>query len=489
MEQEIDFVNVLRFGLKANLMTIPKICCGLLEKTIESNGVFSIEDTPYLGDFLDTIVLHRLGMRILLGHQVTIHDDAYDTNNSKTEFHGILEDNCDFERYISQSVEDAKDVCKEYFYGLVPNVNINDKRRKYQCTFVPETLHHMIFELVKNSMRATIEHCFDHLYSSSSSSSSSNENIRKKHSTSEILRQISNNTDNIRTKIENEFLASADATKENEANGGGKNTSKEKLKNHYYDINIIITDDLDNGDVTVKVQDSGGGMTKHTSEKVFLYGYTTAFGQNRDNHSNININNIDQNSSRHNDYRMKDGYDTYSAFMYSDASFMDNSEEENARRQKSMQMNDGFDDINDNNNSIGDDSSSSSSISGNGDSISNSSSGSNIEEEDISKQLEILQSTIETSEEEVDTSWRGGKSQKWSDLVEFVSQEKYAKIDRAMLGAVKDAPMFGLGYGLPCVRVYAKYFGGSCKLYSIDGHGTDAYLHCPNLALLEGFKV
>jgi len=34
----------------------------------------------------------------------------------------------------------------------------------------------------------------------------------------------------------------------------------------------------------------------------------------------------------------------------------------------------------------------------------------------------------------------------------------------------------GLGYGLPMSRLYAKYFGGSLSLLSLDGWGTDVYL-------------
>lgn len=59
--------------------------------------------------------------------------------------------------------------------------------------------------------------------------------------------------------------------------------------------------------------------------------------------------------------------------------------------------------------------------------------------------------------------------------------ESLPQVDRSVLGAVKYTPMFGLGYGLPIVKVYAQYFGGSCKIQSIYGYGTDAYLDLNNL--------
>jgi len=43
------------------------------------------------------------------------------------------------------------------------------------------------------------------------------------------------------------------------------------------------------------------------------------------------------------------------------------------------------------------------------------------------------------------------------------------------------APLAGLGCGLPLSRLYARYFGGDLQLLSMEGHGTDAYLHLPRL--------
>ena len=40
-----------------------------------------------------------------------------------------------------------------------------------------------------------------------------------------------------------------------------------------------------------------------------------------------------------------------------------------------------------------------------------------------------------------------------------------------------DSPLAGLGYGLPISRLFARDCGGDLQVISMEGYGTDAYLH------------
>ena len=44
-----------------------------------------------------------------------------------------------------------------------------------------------------------------------------------------------------------------------------------------------------------------------------------------------------------------------------------------------------------------------------------------------------------------------------------------------------DAPLAGLGYGLPISRTYCRYFGGDLSIMSMEGYGTDAFVYLARL--------
>eukprot|EP00439_Symbiodinium_sp_Y106_P043332 s26_g5.t1 len=53
----------------------------------------------------------------------------------------------------------------------------------------------------------------------------------------------------------------------------------------------------------------------------------------------------------------------------------------------------------------------------------------------------------------------------------------------------KRTAVLPLGFGLPLARLTARYFGGDLRLQTVVGHGTNAYIHIPELQEEGDFPV
>ncbi|CAK9437559.1 uncharacterized protein LODBEIA_P19370 [Lodderomyces beijingensis] len=69
----------------------------------------------------------------------------------------------------------------------------------------------------------------------------------------------------------------------------------------------------------------------------------------------------------------------------------------------------------------------------------------------------------------------------WTYLYTTVDETPILESEHTNQSSFK-APMAGFGYGLPISRLYAQYFGGDLKLISMEGYGTDVYLHLNKLS-------
>ena len=62
-------------------------------------------------------------------------------------------------------------------------------------------------------------------------------------------------------------------------------------------------------------------------------------------------------------------------------------------------------------------------------------------------------------------------------------------LDATAPGNEELAPLAGFGYGLPLSKLYALAFGGDLRLLSMEGLGTDAFLHLCKLSNTEELLV
>lgn len=70
-------------------------------------------------------------------------------------------------------------------------------------------------------------------------------------------------------------------------------------------------------------------------------------------------------------------------------------------------------------------------------------------------------------------------------LYNYTTVEDTPDISPEFSEPMLNAPMAGFGYGLPITRLYARYFGGDVDLQSIEGYGTDVYMHLHKLSTRE----
>ncbi|KAG0055012.1 hypothetical protein BGZ83_009782 [Gryganskiella cystojenkinii] len=138
--------------------------------------------------FLNSFNRGRLGIRIMVGHHLALQDQLYRLQKSAghnvpsnttaepmspssylstpSSAHslrvGIIEPHCDIESLIQNATQSAQFVFFQHYNTVFPpNVHVEHAKevggRKVRFPVVPALLHHILFELLKNSMRATAE--------------------------------------------------------------------------------------------------------------------------------------------------------------------------------------------------------------------------------------------------------------------------------------------------------------------------------------------
>lgn len=126
--------------------------------------------------FLDRFYMLRIGIRMLIGQHIALNmlqasptrqrilkllnglKSAPPAKNARENYVGVICTECNVKEIAEDAVETAKYICEEY-YGLfdAPEIQLIAPQQLVSFMYVPGHLIHMFFEVLKNSLRATIE--------------------------------------------------------------------------------------------------------------------------------------------------------------------------------------------------------------------------------------------------------------------------------------------------------------------------------------------
>ncbi|XP_076855323.1 pyruvate dehydrogenase (acetyl-transferring) kinase isozyme 2, mitochondrial [Brachyhypopomus gauderio] len=111
--------------------------------------------------FLDRFYMSRISIRMLINQHTLVFDGA--TNPIHPNTIGSIDPHCEVTEVVKDAYESAKMLCDQYYLSsphlLLQELNTNDSNQSISIVYVPSHLYHMLFELFKNAMRATIENC------------------------------------------------------------------------------------------------------------------------------------------------------------------------------------------------------------------------------------------------------------------------------------------------------------------------------------------
>ncbi|XP_032082865.1 pyruvate dehydrogenase kinase, isozyme 3 isoform X2 [Thamnophis elegans] len=109
--------------------------------------------------FLDRFYTNRISFRMLINQHTLLFGGV--TNPAHPKHIGSIDPTCNVADVVEDAFATAKMLCEQY-YQVAPDLEIEEFNAKapgrpIQVVYVPSHLFHMLFELFKNSMRATVE--------------------------------------------------------------------------------------------------------------------------------------------------------------------------------------------------------------------------------------------------------------------------------------------------------------------------------------------
>eukprot|EP00080_Pristionchus_pacificus_P017851 PDM77871.1 pdhk-2 [Pristionchus pacificus] len=150
------FNDQLQVILKRHAHVVETMAEGLIELR-ESDGV-DIAAERGIQYFLDRFYINRISIRMLQNQHLVVFGNVLPESPRHV---GCIDPACDVESVVLDAFENAKFLCDRY-YLTSPMMklemhNMVEKGSPINIVAVPSHLYHIMFELFKNAMRATLE--------------------------------------------------------------------------------------------------------------------------------------------------------------------------------------------------------------------------------------------------------------------------------------------------------------------------------------------
>jgi len=155
-----NFTNSLNVIRRRHLDTVPQMALAVVKLGRTGDGISDgVSDT--IQYFLDRLYTNRISIHMLISHFNALHGQT----TTLTGMVGTIDQQCNVDHVASDAYEAASVLCDgEYFDHpniIITSADMTDSNVDTQgvvtCTYVPAHLHHILFEVFKNSMRATCE--------------------------------------------------------------------------------------------------------------------------------------------------------------------------------------------------------------------------------------------------------------------------------------------------------------------------------------------
>eukprot|EP00638_Chattonella_subsalsa_P001244 CAMPEP_0117759500 /NCGR_PEP_ID=MMETSP0947-20121206/16047_1 /TAXON_ID=44440 /ORGANISM="Chattonella subsalsa, Strain CCMP2191" /LENGTH=306 /DNA_ID=CAMNT_0005579963 /DNA_START=416 /DNA_END=1337 /DNA_ORIENTATION=- len=149
-EEEQQFAEILDRIYERHAPVLLTMAKGVYELRKEWSGKSKpFEEYEEIHNFLDAFYISRIGIRMLIGQYLALREEPIQG------YIGMIGTETSPAQVARMAIEDATYVCNRQ-YGDAPEVSLHGKL-DFTFPYVPQHLHYILMEILKNSMRATVD--------------------------------------------------------------------------------------------------------------------------------------------------------------------------------------------------------------------------------------------------------------------------------------------------------------------------------------------